>query len=314
MNVEAVLAEAKLLGNKPVQGDLGLPDARVIAPGDPHRSVLLYRMTTAGRGHMPYLGGKLVDDHGVLLIRNWIESLRPERDAPAPVQQQGETERESMRRLKTGDASLLDELLASSSGSLTVALAVIDGSLTRALREQAVAKGSALADPLRRDLFERFLPPEQRRKTLGPAIDAAALLALKGDVARGKAVFLAMCAACHRAGESGIDFGPDLSRIATKYDRAALLDQILHPAKVIEAQWQLTTVTLKNGETLSGFIAARTGPDVSLRLAGGATKNVSAADIARTSTERISLMPEGLLQSLTAQEAADLLAFMISPK
>src|SRR4029434_7826710 len=206
-----------------------------------------------------------------------------ERDAPAPVQQQGETERESMRRLKTGDASLLDELLASSSGSLTVALAVIDGSLTRALREQAVAKGSALADPLRRDLFERFLPPEQRRKTLRPALCVAGMLALKGDVARGKAVFLAMCAACHRAGESGIDFGPDLSRIATKYDRAALLDQILHPAKVIEAQWQLTTVTLKNGETLSGFIAARTGPDVSLKLAGGVAKNVSAADIARTS-------------------------------
>ncbi|HZJ14945.1 MAG TPA: PQQ-dependent sugar dehydrogenase, partial [Chthoniobacteraceae bacterium] len=125
MNIEAVLAEAKLLGTKPVQGDLGLPDARVIAPGDPFRSVLLYRMTTAGRGHMPYLGGKLVDDRGVVLVYNWIASMGPERDLPAAVQQQRGTERESLPRLKAGDASLLDELLASSSGSLSVALAII---------------------------------------------------------------------------------------------------------------------------------------------------------------------------------------------
>ena len=32
--------------------------------------------------------------------------------------------------------------------------------------------------------------------------------------------------------------------------------------------------------------------------------------IAKTSTSAISLMPEGLLQSLTAQEAADLLQYL----
>jgi putative heme-binding domain-containing protein len=240
--------------------------------------------------------------------------MGPERDLPAAVQQQRGTERESLPRLKAGDASLLDELLASSSGSLSVALAIIDGSLSGALREQAITKGSALPDPLRRDLFERFLPPEKRRKILGPAIEATALLAIKGDVARGKTMFVAMCASCHHAVDSGIDFGPDLSRIGAKYDRATLLDQVLHPAKVIEAQWQLTTLTLKSGETFSGFIAARTGPDVTLKLAGGATKNISGADIKKTSTERISLMPEGLLQNLTAQEAADLLEFIASQK
>ena len=41
------------------------PDDLVVAAGgwvDPARSALLYRMTTGGRGHMPYLGGRLVDD------------------------------------------------------------------------------------------------------------------------------------------------------------------------------------------------------------------------------------------------------------
>jgi hypothetical protein len=75
MNIDLALKEAKLLDAKPVQGDLGLPEGRIIAKADPARSVLLYRMTTAGRGHMPYVGAELVDDRGVLLVRDWIASI-----------------------------------------------------------------------------------------------------------------------------------------------------------------------------------------------------------------------------------------------
>ena len=75
LNLERPLTDAKLLDEKPVQGDLGLPDARVIAPGDPERSVLLYRLATEGRGHMPYLGSRLVDERGLLLVRHWIAGL-----------------------------------------------------------------------------------------------------------------------------------------------------------------------------------------------------------------------------------------------
>jgi hypothetical protein len=88
MDIETPLKDARLIASKPVQGDLNLPEGRVIAPGDPCRSVLLYRMTTAGRGHMPYLGGKLVDDRGVLLVRDWIASLKPEENLPEAIRQQ----------------------------------------------------------------------------------------------------------------------------------------------------------------------------------------------------------------------------------
>src|SRR6185503_8929263 len=77
MDMETPLKDARLIDSKPVQGDLNLPEGRIIAPGDPSRSVLLYRMTTGGRGHMPYLGGKLIDDKGVLLMRDWIASQKP---------------------------------------------------------------------------------------------------------------------------------------------------------------------------------------------------------------------------------------------
>ena len=285
MTLDTKLADARLIDAKPVQGGLGLPDARIIAPGDPYRSVLLYRMATAGRGHMPYLGGKLIDDRGLLLVRDWIAGL----------QREGES------------ADLGASPLAS-------AFAVIDGTLKGDAREQAIARGVALADPMQRDLFERFLPESQRRKVLGPGIRADALLALTGDASRGKNLFAAICAACHRAGDAGIDFGPDLTHIAAKYARPALLEQILQPAKVIEPQWHLAAVALKGGDTLSGFVAARTDAGITLKLAGGETRKIPAEKIEKTTTAAVALMPEGLLQSLTAEEAADLLAFVSSLK
>ena len=59
MNIETPLDEARAhrLRN-PCKATSACPKARVIARGDPARSVLLYRMATAGRGHMPYLGAQ----------------------------------------------------------------------------------------------------------------------------------------------------------------------------------------------------------------------------------------------------------------
>jgi putative heme-binding domain-containing protein len=314
MNADLPLNEAKLLGTKPVLGDLGLPEARVIAPGDPCRSVLLQRMATGGRGHMPYLGGQSVDDHGVILLRDWIASLAPESDLPDAVRSQRETEREEIKQLKKGDLGSLDALLATPSGALSVALAVMDGSLAGSVSEQAIAKGSALADPLRRDLFERFLPESKRRRVLGPNIQRETVLSRKGDAARGRLLFSAICATCHRLGDIGRNFGPDLSHIANKYDRATLLEQILEPAKVIEPQWQPTSVTLTNGESLSGFVTARDSNELTLQLADGQTRTIAVDKVKSSTTSRVSLMPERLLESLTAQEAADVLEFVITFK
>lgn len=315
MNLEKALGESRLIRAKPVQGDFGLPEAQLIAPGDPARSVLLYRMATAGRGHMPYLGGRLVDDRGLLIVRDWIAGLKSNpKDVLPATHKQREDEEALLVQLKAGDAATLEALLGSPSGTLSVALAVVDGSLTGDLRTQAIAKGSASPDPVRRDLFERYLPESQRRRVLGSDLKPAEILVLKGDVPRGKTLFMAVCAACHAVKGEGLDFGPELSKVGTKWDRAALIEQILFPSKILDPQWQLSTISLSNRETRAGFIAARNDEELTLKMAGGVTEKIPVKNIAETTTQRISLMPEGLLQSLTAQEAADLIEFLASLK
>jgi len=60
----------------PTAGDLGIANARVIAPGAPDRSVLLARMNLRGANQMPPLASTRVDDAGVTLVRDWITSLQ----------------------------------------------------------------------------------------------------------------------------------------------------------------------------------------------------------------------------------------------
>jgi hypothetical protein len=59
----------------PDAGDLGLNMARIIAPGDASRSVLVERMTLRDSDSMPPLGSNIVDAFGVTLVTDWINGL-----------------------------------------------------------------------------------------------------------------------------------------------------------------------------------------------------------------------------------------------
>jgi len=77
------LAKANLVDEKPTQGDFAIPEARILAPGDPERSVLYHRITQVpGRGRMPPLASAVIDQEGTLLIRKWIESMKAAESEP----------------------------------------------------------------------------------------------------------------------------------------------------------------------------------------------------------------------------------------
>lgn len=59
----------------PQSGSLGIANARLIAPGDAARSVLVARMNRRDANGMPPVGSSLVDSSGVTLLNAWINSL-----------------------------------------------------------------------------------------------------------------------------------------------------------------------------------------------------------------------------------------------
>jgi putative heme-binding domain-containing protein len=296
MNVEMPLARAGLLDNKPSQGTFGIPDAKVITPGDPSHSILFYRLSKSGKGHMPYLGSSVIDPAGLDVIYRWIESFNKSEQ-------------------KTGEASLdnLDQQLRSIPSALRLMRALDQKTFDSNTRELVLAKAQT-ADPLVRDLFERFLPEEKRIKTLGTTVDPNSILSLKGDAARGRALFASegnvQCQTCHRAEKAGHDFGPDLSQIGRKYNRAQILENILEPSKTIDPQYVPYSIEMKDETVHSGFLISKTEKEIVLKEATAPEVHIPSAQIKTTQTQKLSLMPEGLLQGLTAQDAADLIDYL----
>ena len=69
------LAQTGACDVPPAAGDLGLPNARLIAPGAPDTSVLLSRVNRRDASAMPPLASKLVDTASVAVLRQWIQGL-----------------------------------------------------------------------------------------------------------------------------------------------------------------------------------------------------------------------------------------------
>jgi putative heme-binding domain-containing protein len=169
-----------------------------------------------------------------------------------------------------------------------------------------------------RDLFERFVPDEQRVKRLGAAVKPEQILALKGDAAKGKELFFKsaglQCVNCHRINGTGSTLGPDLSQIAKKYSRAQILESILEPSKTIDPQYVTYLVETADGQVHTGLLASKTASEVVLKMVGDKEVRIPTIKVERLVPQQKSLMPELLLRDATAEQAADLLEFLASLK
>jgi putative heme-binding domain-containing protein len=151
---------------------------------------------------------------------------------------------------------------------------------------------------------------------LGTAIDATALLAVTGDAARGRQLFAksqaVQCRTCHAVGGSGGAVGPALDRVATRLDRRQLLESLLEPSKTVAAEYRTWLAVTDDGRSVTGLLAERTDDTVALVDASGKRTDLPAESIEELEALPTSLMPEQLLRDLTAQQAADLVAYLES--
>jgi putative heme-binding domain-containing protein len=68
-------ADMQLISARPQHASFELPNAMLVAPGAPHRSVLIERIKRTGGGQMPPVGRTRSDPAGVRLLEAWINSL-----------------------------------------------------------------------------------------------------------------------------------------------------------------------------------------------------------------------------------------------
>jgi uncharacterized repeat protein (TIGR03806 family) len=75
LRYSTALADTQACGVAPGAGDLGIANAKLIAPGDAAHSVLIARMGRRDAQGMPPIGSAKVDDAGKALLTDWINSL-----------------------------------------------------------------------------------------------------------------------------------------------------------------------------------------------------------------------------------------------
>jgi len=275
---------------------------------------------------MPRVGSNQVDERALRLFRDWIAGMRPTEKPVAGADLKADAEdRAALASLKqaAGTASerrtaAIRRLASSTHGGLMLMSFLDRTPVSPDLRREVAAIAGASPHVEVRDLFERFMPEGDRIKRLGDAFDRAELLALKGNAERGKAVFstssAAQCKTCHKVGPIGEAVGPELSKIGTKYDRAAMLEHILEPSKTIDPQYVSYLVETKDGQVVTGVVTERTDAAVVLKDAQGKTVKIPRDHVEQIAPQGRSLMPELLLRDLTAQQAADLIEFLAGQK
>ncbi len=311
------LAETDLLDAPPTQGNFGIEDAKIVAPGDPYHSILYYRMAKLGRGRMPHFGSNVVDARGVQLIHDWIASLNSDRDAQA--------NRSSLAKLQN-DAKLnedqarplIEQLLSTTSGALLLSSVMAVDEFPESYQTLTLQLASRHVDSQVADLFERFLPADQRVKRLGTVIDVPALLAAEGDIDRGEQLFFeasgVTCRNCHRIGQRGAAVGPELTSVGRKYELQEILDNILVPSKVFEPKYASYLIQTIDGRIVSGLLAEQSEQELLLKDANAKDIRVARDDVEVMQMQQKSIMPELLFRDLTEQQAADLLAFLHAQK
>lgn len=158
------------------------------------------------------------------------------------------------------------------------------------------------------------LPSAQNAAPLPPVAD---LVKRKGDPAKGETIFnspTAGCAACHQVNGTGIDFGPNLSEVGSKLAREALYESILDPSAGISFGYEAWNVELKSGDELFGIIVSDTPEIVSVKTVGGIITKCRPSDIVRRDKSKLSIMPAGLQQNMSADDLVSLIEYLASLK
>ncbi len=134
----------------------------------------------------------------------------------------------------------------------------------------------------------------------------------KGDVARGAKHFeKANCAKCHKFGKVGEGVGPDLTALKARFRKTDLVESILFPSKVVSDQYRGTTFVTKAGVVING-LASLQGDTYTILQIDGTKTTLRRSDVDQQVASTISVMPEKLLDEMTREEIADLVAFLFA--
>ncbi|MGZ4962307.1 MAG: PVC-type heme-binding CxxCH protein [Limisphaerales bacterium] len=130
-----------------------------------------------------------------------------------------------------------------------------------------------------------------------------------GNPAEGKKLFQKTCAVCHTLFGEGNKIGPDLTGIDRK-NLDVLLLNIVNPSAYIRPEYVNFDIETKDDQNLSGLVVDSSPTSVTVLDRNNQKHTIPRDNLRALRESQLSLMPEGLLESLLPKELMDLFSYL----
>ena len=132
-----------------------------------------------------------------------------------------------------------------------------------------------------------------------------------GEPSRGRDVFVTRCLGCHQQGGQGGRVGPALDGLGLT-GVEAILRNVLTPSAAMEGGYRAFRVVTRDGRIVQGLLVARDTNAIVVRQPNTADSRIPAKEVSQADFIGVSIMPEGLLESLPPKDVSDLFAYLKS--
>ena len=178
----------------------------------------------------------------------------------------------------------------------------------RQLTEKASPAVRTAATPVLAMLEAGLADQRQKLETLLAELPA-------GDGRRGQQVFngpKAVCITCHQMGYVGGKVGPEITG-ANRSDLGYLLENVFDPSAVIPKEYAATRLALADGRVVTGIVKEENAATLTVATANE-TLTLPAKDVDGRTPSELSMMPDDLLNALSADQVRDLFAYLKHPQ
>ena len=165
-------------------------------------------------------------------------------------------------------------------------------------------KERGIYDPANVEIAEAVVPAPEGKSKL-PSITA--ILALKGDVTRGKTAAL-RCVMCHRVEGQGADYGPSLTGWINNQGEERFVQAVLDPSAEIALGYPGDRISLKEGKEIHGLTLSTNNPLI-VQSQGGIVQVIPSSRIESIDPLGRSLMLSADQLGLSSQDVADLVTY-----
>jgi putative heme-binding domain-containing protein len=133
---------------------------------------------------------------------------------------------------------------------------------------------------------------------------------------KGRELFSAAnCFKCHRVKLEGGTTGPDLTGVAGRFNNRNLLESIVEPSKVVSDQYEKMQFQMVDGRVIEGRVINLNGDNLMVltnMYDPDSIVAVKRSEVEVGQVSKTSMMPDGLLDTLTKEEILDLMAYLKS--